>query len=407
MVAPFPIAVAGAFRRRLGVQLAGVCALTLGLLAAAPAPSPETRVPFELVNNHVYLDVSLDGKGPYHFAFDSGGSNLMDPAVARELGVRVRGRGRIGGVGNGSEPAGIATVGTLQMGDMKLRDERFTVARTRDSFGVAEGLRVDGLIGAQVLARFVTTFDYARREVRLAEPVASATPPPGTTLPVTFREGLPHVPCTVSGIAGECTVDTGSRLSLTVLQPFAAAHPAVVPSVLTGPGVDGYGLGGAAYGRLGRLDEIRFGELGIRDAIADFSTQQRGAFADRVTAANVGGGIWRRFTLTFDYPHKRLTLQPNAAFAEPDTYERSGLFLVTRDGAIAAAGVRDGTPAAEAGIATDDVIAAVEGRPLAASDLISLRETLSGAAGTSVRLLVLGARGGIPREVTVVLRDYV
>ncbi|GAC1543242.1 MAG: hypothetical protein NVS2B17_22740 [Candidatus Velthaea sp.] len=405
MLSPFSIVVASAFRLKL--QLAIASMLFLGLVAATSAPILQTSVPFSLVNNHVYLDVTLEGKGPYHFAFDTGGSNLMDPAVARELGLHVRDRGPIVGVGNGSEKAGVATVGTLGVGELELHGERFTVARTRASFGAAEGRRVDGLIGAQILARYVTTFDYERREVRLADPVAASTPPPGTTLPVSFRDGLPQIACTVGGVAGACTVDTGSRLSVSVLQPFAGAHPAVVPSILTAPGIDGYGVGGAAYGRLGRLSEIRFGDIVVRDAVADFSTQQRGAFADRVTAANVGGGIWRRFTLTFDYLHKRLTLQPNSAFAEPDVYERSGLFLIARDGAIAVVGVRPGTPAAQAGIVASDILTEGDGRPLVAEDLTALRESLSAAPGTPVRLRVSSADGRPSREVTIVLRDYV
>ena len=59
-----------------------------------------TKVPFELINNHVNLEVMLDGKGPYRFAFDTGGVNVIDPAVASEIAQREP-RGSSGGRGGG------------------------------------------------------------------------------------------------------------------------------------------------------------------------------------------------------------------------------------------------------------------------------------------------------------------
>ena len=38
-----------------------------------------TTVPFNLVDNHVYVNVLLDGKGPYRFVFDSGGATSSIP----------------------------------------------------------------------------------------------------------------------------------------------------------------------------------------------------------------------------------------------------------------------------------------------------------------------------------------
>ncbi|MHA4915652.1 hypothetical protein, partial [Enterococcus faecium] len=43
----------------------------------------KTRVPMELIDNHVYVSVTLNGKGPYRFILDTGGQNVVDPAVAR------------------------------------------------------------------------------------------------------------------------------------------------------------------------------------------------------------------------------------------------------------------------------------------------------------------------------------
>jgi len=383
------------------------CLITLGLSAAAPAPNAHISVPFELVNNHVYLEVVLNGKGPYHFVFDSGGSNMIDPAVAADLGVTVGKRRRIVGVGNTSEASGATFVEHVGIGEIGLEQQNFIVAQTRATIGPAEGLPIDGLVGRELLERFVVTVDYARRELRLKEPSASDEPPSGgTTLPLDIDEGLPHVPCQIARVSGRCTVDTGSRLSLSVLRPFAALHPDVAPKHLSAVGIDGFGFGGAAYGRLGRVADLRFGNLVIHDSIADFSTQRAGAFDDPKVAANVGGGVWRRFTLTFEYARKRLTLEPNADFARPDAFDRSGLFLTAEAGGVHVVGVRPGTPALEAGLSSGERLISIDGQPISAEDLGRVRERLFGLPGASVRLGVQSA-DGTQREVTLVLRDYV
>ncbi len=43
----------------------------------------EASVPIQLLNNHVYLNVMLNGKGPYRFIFDTGGLNVVDPPLPR------------------------------------------------------------------------------------------------------------------------------------------------------------------------------------------------------------------------------------------------------------------------------------------------------------------------------------
>ena len=41
-----------------------------------------TSVPIEIVNNHIFLHLFPDGKGPYTFVFDTGGTYIVTPEVA-------------------------------------------------------------------------------------------------------------------------------------------------------------------------------------------------------------------------------------------------------------------------------------------------------------------------------------
>ena len=116
----------------------------------------------------------------------------------------------------------------------------------REGFGISAGRQVDGLIGFEVLSRFVTTFDYAAKRVVLQMPGTATTAPNATVIPIVQHAQQPQFACTLDTVAGQCTLDTGARDSLSLYTPFMQANPQVVPAKLTAAGVNGFGFGGAS-----------------------------------------------------------------------------------------------------------------------------------------------------------------
>ncbi|HMF28385.1 MAG TPA: PDZ domain-containing protein, partial [Candidatus Cybelea sp.] len=294
----------------------------------------------------------------------------------------------------------------LQVGDAVLKDQIFAVAPTRTGFGVSAGRPVDGLIGWEVLSRYITTFDYANRQVILSMRGTAAPPTGGHVVPFVFYSTQPQIACTIDGIPAECTIDTGARDTISFMTPFIATHPEIVPATTTAVGVTGFGFGGPSLGKLGRVQTIGIGDLTLTDLVADYSVQKAGALTAPFVAANIGGNLLRRFSVTFDYYNGTMTLVPNDSFKESDWYERSGLFLVRRGDSVLVVDARPGTPAAEAGIARGDVITAVNGTPTSAMLLGDVRGLLAAPAGSVVTLTVAD-KSGTQRTVKVTLRDYI
>lgn len=365
-----------------------------------------TTVPLALHENHVYLRVMLNGKGPYLFIFDTGGANVVDPQVAKEIGATGKGSVQGSGAGSATESFSFADVDTLEVGDAVLKDQLFAVAPVRMGFGVSTGKRVDGLIGWEVLARFVTSFDYAENQIVLTLPARATPPPDAHVIPFVFAGTQPQIDCAIDGIPSECTIDTGARDSLTFFAPYLAAHPQVVPQTLTAAGINGFGFGGPALGRLGRLQSIEIGGMQLNDLVADYTTQTQGAFASPFKAANLGGNLLRRFDITFDYGNQTMALVPNSAFNDPDRYERIGLFLIDKGGKVTVADARPGTPAAQAGIVRGDVVATIDGMPTSTMSLEEVRARFYEPAGTVLHIGLI-AKDGTRRTVAVTLRDFV
>jgi membrane-associated protease RseP (regulator of RpoE activity) len=167
--------------------------------------------------------------------------------------------------------------------------------------------------------------------------------------------------------------------------------------------VNGFGVGGPTHGRLGRLQTLSFGGLTLHDLVGDYPAQGGGGYDLPFFGANVGGGVWKRFTMTLDYHGRTMTLTPNGDISVRDEWDRSGLYLINKGG-ITVIDVRPGTPAATAGLKTGDVIVSLSGS--SNPSLLEVRGALRAAPGTVVHLVIKSKDGGT-HNVDLTLADYV
>jgi len=145
--------------------------------SAPPVPHGQLLVSIKIVKRGrqvlALVPVTIDGKGPWAFALDTGASqSLVDSSVAKELPVpRTGARQRIAGVDSVSNAPSIR-VTDWRVGNVKLPPT--TVVETNLPFGNAHG-GIQGLLGSDMLSRFdVVTIDYAHSRLLLHQrPVQS------------------------------------------------------------------------------------------------------------------------------------------------------------------------------------------------------------------------------------------
>jgi hypothetical protein len=380
-----------------------------------PPPAPDfemaggrtsTTLPFALINNHIYLDVRLDGQGPFRFLCDTGGANIVTPEVAKELGLKAEGAIEGTGVGEKSEDVGFTKVGALLVGDTTLKDQVFAVFDL-SSLRAVEDVPVQGLIGYEVFKRFIVAIDYEHSRLTLTAPSAFAYEGKGTVVPFKFDGTIPEVQGEIDGLPGKFHIDTGSRSSLTILAPFAQSHDLKTRYGAKVEAVTGWGVGGAARGLVARAKVLKLGNVSVDGPLIELSLQSKGSFIDPYVAGNVGAGILKRFNIIFDYGRQQMIFEPNANSSHPEGYDRAGMWLnMSGSDAFLVVDVTAASPAAEAGLKAGDMILSLDGRTPAELPLWQARAKLrSDPVGTRVRLLVRS--DGREREVELVLRDLV
>jgi hypothetical protein len=382
---------------------------------ALPAPPPpdfgftggkrQTTVPFTILNGHIYADVTLEGKGPFRLLVDTGGVNIVTPAVARALGLEPEGRLAGGGVGDRSEDIGVVRVKRLQLGDAFVEDQTFYVYGL-EAMDPVEGVKEQGLIGYEVFRRFAARIDYQAQRLTLYHPDSFRYRGRGAVIPFLFFEHIPQVEGEIDGLPGRFDLDTGSRASLDLMAPFVERHGLVARYGATAERIGGWGVGGPSREHVVRTGVLKLGPVAIPGVVTGLSTQRKGAFAATEVAGNVGYGVLSRFTVYLDYGHQQVILEKNARFDRRDPYDRAGLWVHLGDGAFEVVEVVPGTPAAEAGLGAGDRIVSVDGRTPRQLTLHQLRSLLKERpAGTRLELRVKRDDG--LHVVRLVLRDLV
>jgi outer membrane lipoprotein-sorting protein len=367
-------------------------------------PSGVTRVPFELVNNHIYADATIDGK-PVRMLVDTGGANLLTPASAARLGLKGEGKLAASGVGDEQVDLSLAHAKEVRLGGAVLERPVFYVIDMGD-LPATEGVASDGLVGFEMFRRFRVTVDYAAHTLTLADP-SKFTPPAGAhVVPFDMAERIPVVTGTLDGLPVRISVDTGSRVSLTMHAPFVHDHDLVARYGAAPETVTGWGVGGPSKARPARLGTLTLGDLAIKDIAGDLATGNKGAFANPDLSANLGGGVLRRFTVSFDYDAHKMYLAPNADFAKPDLYDRSGTWITLDGEALKVVAVAPEGAAEKAGLKVGDRILSIDGASPKSKSVADWRVALrEKPAGTRLKLKV--SDGSADRSVDLVLSDAI
>jgi hypothetical protein len=370
-----------------------------------PPGATQTSFPFQLRNNHIYADVAVNGHGPLLFLFDTGGHDILEHATAKALGIRVEGSMPGVGVGDKAQDFGLVKVDSLKVGGATFEHQVFGAMDFIPH--EVEGMPIQGMVGFEVFKRFVTRIDYGSHVITLIEPKAFDPADAGTPVKFVFNGELPQVAGTFEGIPATFDIDTGARDEVTLTSPFVQAnglrdkHPVGVEAV------NGWGVGGPARGYVTRGAELTLGTVRLQRVVTAMSTQSHGAFSSAGFSGNVGGGILKRFVVTFDYGHQVMYLKPlPLPVADVGGFDRSGMWINAAPDGFQVMDVSATGAAHAAGLQSGDVITAVDGQPAASIPIYDLRARLrNDEPGKVVAFEV--RRGAESRSVRVALRDQI
>jgi predicted aspartyl protease len=361
--------------------------------------------PFRLLNNHIYVTGRVQGKGPYTFIVDTGGHTLLSPRVVQAAGLDAQGKAASTGAGEKVSSSGFAQVGEMEVAGVVMRHQTAIVTNVYDT--AIEGIPVDGMIGFEVFRRFAVKIDYGARTITFQDFKKFDPHTAGTALAFKFYDHLPDVEGTVDGIPARFDIDTGSRTEVDLTSPFVARENLRSRYSKGVSTITGWGVGGPSHDYVVRLPSLSLGAVRVDGVVAGLSEDKGGSISDPNYEGNIGGGLLKRFVVSFDYSHQRLYLK--RLIPPPDDvgqFDRSGMWInAEKDGFLVAA-VIPGGPASKSGILVGDLITRIDGRPAKTDGLSGAREMFRRRPdGTKLNLDT--RRGSMRRSTTLILRDQI
>jgi hypothetical protein len=387
--------------------------------AAATDGSASTILPLDrerLEEGGLIIPVSVNGKGPFPFAFDTGSHALIETRLAEELAMARRPGGQMWGY-SGVVAYEVTTVERLTLGSIELRDQAAMVI-SNEAISTEIDVPYRGLVGAELLQRFIAIIDYRAATLTLTLPDRFEPPADAIALPVEYRvyqefdDPTPMVPARIDGVEGGFLIDTGAGGGITLIEHFIATHDLAThyeKRLLT----HHFGYGGIGDDLVSRARSFQIGSTTVLEPVVviplgDSGPEPPGLVRQdkgRDIAGSVGNAILHHFTVIFDYPHRRILLTPpTQPFPFRADWNRAGFFPACHAGTCKVLQVLPHSPAAEAGIREGDSIRSLEGTAAAALPAV-IGRVLNGPAGTVVKLSVTGASG--EREISLVLRDLI
>lgn len=267
----------------------------------------ESTFSFDYRNGMIFIPVRLNGSKPLAFVLDSGSARtLVDRSLAKSLGLKASGTGSLQGAGAGRVP--IEFIEDVNVGLPGLDSAGYEFS-TADLQPLKEslGTTVDGIIGYELLRRFVVTIDYESKKLTVTHPQAFHASNSAQALPIELRDKWAFVKAAVV-FPGSVTVqdsflvDSGSS--------DAVDHPIVMKLQSRVRSTSGVGIGTSGEGATARATSLQLGNYTLAEPVASCCG------GTDATSRLLGNDVLRFFTVTFDYPSSRIWIMPNAAFAK-------------------------------------------------------------------------------------------
>lgn len=312
-----------------------LAAIALGNVADVRFASGKSalNIPFKIVNNHIYLQVSVNDGKPLWFLLDTGAGNILNHRHAQALGLKLTRAGQTIGVGEGMADYFFAGNISFNLPGATVRDQKFVVMSLEnveecltkldvDSTGQItprtqareKGEQpIDGVLGFQFFCLFVVEIDYVTKTINLHDPESYRYQGGGERIPFEIRGSHIFMKASItagahSGLDGLFLIDTGSAVGVVLNSPFVVENNLLPPANQSIP-FPICGIGGESQTQLGKIGAIHLGKMKVENPVTMFSQARNGELAKTDYNGQVGNATLRRFKVVFDYSRKVMILE--------------------------------------------------------------------------------------------------
>ncbi|HXV86348.1 MAG TPA: aspartyl protease family protein, partial [Gemmatimonadales bacterium] len=254
-----------------------------------------------------------NGSEPGYFLIDTGGSEvILDDEFAKSVGAPDFGAETGTFAGGQRAPVHQSSIESLQLGELEVRNVPAHILSTRRFSAVAQGKRVDGILGTILFYHFRTTLDYRTGELILERRTGQAASPPAGAVVMPFWMAGDHLMLAWGRMNGAGPflwfVDTGlAGPGFTGPRATITEAGIELPSQ---PTAQGQGGGGRVSVTPFAVAELSLGDAAEKNIVGVF-----GPFPESLEMSHgfriagiISHQFFRRYAVTFDFDAMQLIL---------------------------------------------------------------------------------------------------
>jgi len=314
------------------------------------------HIAFERVLDLIVVEAVVGGK-KRRFLVDSGSPNVIDAALAEELGLQTVLKRKVSDSNGKTTKLPIVTVDQITLGATTYYETAAVVADLRNT-SLLSCLDVDGFIGANLMRLGVWQIDYQKQEIQIVPDRDSLDHPPSTPgIPfLTSTQGTPRIQIQFSDAPTQTVIlDLGATGGLDLpIDAYYKWPSRSQAAVVKGYGVSNTGLYGASIDTLRRLWSADF-------QLESDSVDYGPVFVEYNSAnsPSLGNEFFENFRLTLDW--KRMEAHFESQVAPTTDYPSFGFIPAFQNGQLQVGFLWENSPAAKAGLAVGDRILFMNG----------------------------------------------
>jgi hypothetical protein len=276
-------------------MFATVLALNVLLL-----PDEKIVVPMKMRGPMPGLEVVVNGKGPFHFALDTGGQGQAraDSSLVQELDLPIVDKQQA------RRPGGIVEMAVSEFDSMEIGPLKFSSVRalSRDYNTGVPLPPIKGIIGFGTFKDHLLTLDYPKKKIEISE---SGLPSPDgmQVLEADMGRGVPTITCTIGGQPVKAYIDSGNltgaiMLPEETLEKLELTSPAGILGRMKGPKGEIEIYGGTLKGSL---------KIGMYEISGVTVSAMRGG--GQIGNPVIGANILAHFRSTYDQRNGRVMFE--------------------------------------------------------------------------------------------------
>lgn len=377
-----------------------------------PGKSNVIQVPFRYINHFIIVEVIINSGVPLQFIFDTGAEHtiLLDKELMLLCGMKSERLVKVRGSDQGEEIQAmvVAPVDLKIHSSLRWKIPVIVPEVHYLNFDPFTGTTIHGILGADIMQNYVIRIDYQKQFLQFLSPDQFSPPSNSLILPfekfknrIFFNVQLdPDLDCRLmldTGAGVTCLLDGNN------LKGWSPPPKSI-------PGNVGYGMTGPVTGYIGRIPQMHFKQLALKNVLICYQVSKK---SDAENGGGnrqgiLGNAILERATLWLDYPGQRIILKPGKRWQEPFHYDRSGIELIaagTQLNTFIIQGVLPGSPADSCLLQAGDILHKINGRKAHKYELRQILQLLQSRKKKQIELEI--NRGGEFRSCKLVLRDLI